>query len=195
MKRIKLTIGILFILIGLSFIGYPLYYQWSQSQEIDELTSAIHAISTGEEFDNATVAPELKEEIEKGVLHLKIPTIDLHQPILSKTNKNTLNVALTQIKPNQTPGKGNFTIAGHRSLKDGRHFNRLPNVQKGETVILVDDNTKYHYKITKIFEVEPEETDVLTDVKEKQLITLVTCTATGRDRIIVQGELVETKEG
>ncbi|MRH42744.1 sortase [Aquibacillus halophilus] len=186
MKTAKRTVGILFILIGIGLVGYPFYYHWEQQQEIDELTSSIHAISTGGDIE---VSPKMRKKLEDGVMHLKIPSIELNQPVLSETNEENLNIALTQIKTNQTPGQGNFTIAGHRSMNQGRHFNRLPEVTTDEKIILVSDNKEYHYIAYEIATIEPEDIEVLEDMENKKQITLITCNTTGTKRVMVKGEL------
>ncbi len=186
--------GIMLVLVGVGLVGYPYYFHWEQEKEMEELHFAIHAISSGEELNDAEISLSIKKQIENGVMRLKIPSIDLNQPVLPETSEESLNLALTQIKANQTPGEGNFTIAGHRSTKEGRHFNRLPKVKEGETVILIEGSKEYHYTINNVITVKPERVDVLKDVEGQDLITLVTCTITGADRIIVQGKLEDIKE-
>jgi sortase A len=193
MKKGWLTSGILFILLGIGLIGYPAYHHWQQGQEIEELYSAINAISTDSEIEDKEIPPEIKEKVKAGVMRLEIPSIDLNQPILPETNDENLNIALTEIKQDQVPGEGNFTVAGHRSTKDGRHFNRLPSVVAGDEIFLIDEGKEYRYIVKSIETVEPEKVSVLDDVENEKLITLVTCNLSGSKRVIVQGELKEVK--
>lgn len=55
----------------------------------------------------------------------------MNQLVLDETTDENLNITLTQIKKDQTPGVGNFTIAGHRGYRDGRHFSNLSKVPIG----------------------------------------------------------------
>lgn len=97
---------------------HSFYHEWKTGKEIDRLTQAVNLIS------NEASAQVMKEEFEyaKDVIWLEIPDIDLNQMVLPETTEDNLNVGLTQIKPNQTPGEGNFTIAGHRGYRGDRFF-------------------------------------------------------------------------
>ena len=134
-----------------------------------------------------------KDEIEN-VMELEIPFIDLQQYILEETTDENLNLALTQIKKDQTPGVGNFTIAGHRGYRDGRHFSNLSKVPVGEKVYLHAGDETYVYELKSSEVIEATDVDVLNDVKGKDEITLITCTVSGANRVAVKGDLVEVIE-
>ncbi|MHA6260256.1 class D sortase [Sporosarcina sp. CAU 1771] len=207
MRKTKTILGILFLLAGVVLISIPFYQEWNQSKDLNALEEALSLISTDEstvndDSDESSVAepidlstienlPFTEDEI-KDVMELEIPFIDLKQYILNKTTDYNLSVALTQIKTDQTPGVGNFTIAGHRGFRDGRHFSNLAKVPVGEMVYLHADGKTYVYEIKSSEVVEPTYIEVLNDTANKDEITLITCTVSGADRVAVKGDLVDS---
>ncbi|GIN96044.1 hypothetical protein J6TS1_19140 [Siminovitchia terrae] len=189
MKNIKSFLGLIFLFAGLILISIPLYHDWQQAQELRALEEALSLLSEGSSDSNHS---SFTEERLKTVLELEIPSIDLKQKVLNETTEENLNIALTQLKKDQTPGKGNFAIAGHRGYRGDRHFRNLPNVQYGEKVYLHSKDETYVYKVTASKIIQPTEVEVIDDKKDKNEITMITCTIDGSERIAVKGELIET---
>ncbi|GKV57338.1 class A sortase [Sporosarcina sp. NCCP-2222] len=195
MKNKKSILGILFLLTGLVLVSIPLYVEWNQNKEVKAMEQALSLIAQSdgtepvalEEIPNLT----LTEEELMHVMELEIPFIDMKQHILEKTTDDNLNIALTQIKPEQVPGVGNFTVAGHRGYRDGRHFSNLARVPIGEKVYLHAGEDTYVYEIISSEVIEPTFVEVLDDTQGKNEITMITCTISGKKRVAVKGELVE----
>lgn len=185
--------GIVLLAIGIGLLSYPFIMEWVQQKDVRALEDALALISdaNGEDVDIGDV-PFTEDEL-KEVLELEIPSIDLKQHVLSKTTDENLNIALTQIKEDQSPGEGNFTIAGHRGYRDGRHFSNLANVAIGEQVYLHDQDKTYIYEITSSEVIKPTAVDVLEDHGDESEITMITCTVTGANRVAVKGKLVEVQ--
>lgn len=193
MKRL---LGILLVVVGISLISYPFYQEWKQNKELRALEEALSLISGADGDVDLSAIEDLslsKDEIES-VMELEIPYIDLNQYILEETTDENLNLALTQIKKDQTPGVGNFTIAGHRGYRDGRHFSNLSKVPVGEKVYLHAEDETYVYELKSSEVIEATDVDVLNDVKGKDEITLITCTVSGENRVSVKGDLIEVIE-
>ncbi len=190
----KKVIGILLLFIGVSLIAFPFYKEWEGKKETKALEEAFSLISEsdGEEVELSAIQHlSLTEDEVKNVMQLEIPFIHLQQPVLSETTDENLNIALTQIKKDQTPGSGNFTIAGHRGFRAGRYFNELSKVPVGEEVLLHAGDETYVYEVTSSEVIEPTYVEVLDDTPGKDEITLITCTATGLYRVAVKGQLKE----
>ncbi|MBO1912309.1 class D sortase, partial [Microvirga sp. 3-52] len=128
----------------------------------------------------------------KNVLELEIPYINIQQKVLNRTTEENLAIALTQIKEDQVPGKGNFTIAGHRGYRDGRHFSNLAEVPMGEKVYLHSSDQTFVYEIISSEVIEPTNIGVLDDKKDLNEITMITCTISGKERVAVKGVLIDT---
>nr|WP_235588651.1 class D sortase [Sporosarcina koreensis] len=198
MKNKKAVVGILFLLAGLVLVSFPLYVEWNQSKEVKAMEQALSLIA---EWDGVEPVPlqqiehlTLTQEQLDNVMELEIPFIHMKQHILNETTDENLNIALTQIKPDQQPGVGNFTIAGHRGYRDGRHFSNLSKVPIGEKIQLHAGDKTYVYEITSKEVIQPTFVEVLDDSEGKNEITLITCTVSGKERVAVKGELVESME-
>lgn len=190
----KNTVGFLLLLAGVLLIAYPFYKEWEQNKEVRALENALSLIENadGNEVDLTNIEDLTlsKDEVEN-VLELEIPFIDMKHLVLDKTTDENLNIALTQIKQNQTPGSGNFTIAGHRGYRDGRHFSNLSSVPVGEMAYLHTKDKTYVYEIVSSEVIEDTDVQVLDDHDNLDELTLITCTISGKNRVAVKGNLVE----
>ncbi|MEW4328503.1 class D sortase [Rossellomorea marisflavi] len=195
--RKKTIAGLSLVIIGLILLSIPLYYEWEKGKEEKAMQDALNIIeqADGGEVDLSKVKNlTIPEDQLKKVLELEIPFLDFKEKILPEATQENLSVALAQIKQNQTPGKGNFTIAGHRGYRGDRHFRQLPEVPTGETVILHVGKKSYEYVIDSSSIIDPSDISVLQDEKGKNEITLVTCTLDGKQRIVLKGKLNQSKE-
>lgn len=184
--KTKTLLGGLLVFMGLMLISFPLIYEWQKSQETAAMERALKMM--GENDSDLSSIPHLtlSEEDLRDVMELEIPSIDLNEKVLPVTSAENLSIALTQIKPHQIPGKGNFTIAGHRGFRGDRLFRQLPEVPKGENVLLHHQGETYEYKIVSSATIEPTNVDVLKDQGEDEL-TLITCTLDGKKRFVLKG--------
>ncbi|SDM44621.1 class D sortase [Sediminibacillus halophilus] len=192
MRGINRKTGIVLLFIGLILLSIPLYYEWKNGQEVAAMEKALTMVSESQgepvELDSIEKLTVPKEQLND-VLDLEIPAIDLKQKVLPKTTEENLNVALTQIKQDQTLGEGNFTIAGHRGYRNGRYFSNLPDVPIGADIIVSNGGQKFVYEVKSLKKIKPTNVDILEDDKVNDKITLITCTTDGKKRIAVQGIL------
>ena len=190
----KKWLALLMIVGGITLIIYPFFKEQQYNKELRELENALSLVANAE--NNHTELEELedfkfsKEELSN-VMELEIPYIHIKQLVLDRTTDENLNIALTQIKENQQPGEGNFTIAGHRGYRDGRHFSKLEQVPVGENVFLHAKNKVYKYEIVSSEIIEATDIEVLDNQAGKNEITLITCTVSGKQRVAVKGILKE----
>ncbi len=187
-------LGSLLFLIGVGFMFYAIFIEEKQKEDISQLQSALEAIQNTDKTESIEQEVESSLNISKDdlreVIMLKIPSIDLEAPVLPETTQKNLNVALTQIKKNQVPGKGNFTVAGHNSAVYGRHFNRLDEVDKNDKIYLTDEDNQFVYQVVSKKVIDPTDVDVLNDTPGQSEITLITCTISGVKRVAVKGQLM-----
>ncbi|MEN0644911.1 class D sortase [Alkalicoccobacillus gibsonii] len=194
MRKGKSLIGLALIVVGMVFVSIPLYHEWQQTKGVSALEGALASLEvdplhgSSQELTTEWTQEELEE-----VKTLEIPSIELEQYVLGETTEENLALALTQINPNQAPEDGNFSIAGHRGYRGDRHFRQLSNVSDGDEVRLTADGKTYVYEVNSISIVDPTQTDVLDDSDDPE-ITLITCTLSGEQRLIVKGVLVEIIE-
>ena len=130
----------------------------------------------------------------KAIAMLEIPKLDLMVPVVEGTDPKDIKYAVGHFKDTDMPGTtGNFAIAGHRSYTYNEYFNRLDELENGDTIkVKTIDGKMYTYKVFEKLVVEPEETSVLMSTEEP-IITLVTCTPIRKatHRLIVKGKLVQ----
>lgn len=122
-------------------------------------------------------------------LYLTVPTLGVY----GHTVRNNDSAAALDQGAIKLPSTGfpwqkgaNTYIAGHRigyrDTESYYQFYDLPNMRKGDEVILEDSNgAKYVYRVTKIFAVTPQDNWVTDPVPGKDMVTLQTCTETVDD--------------
>jgi len=107
---------------------------------------------------------------------LKIPSIDLVAPILIGDTKENLNIGICETRQSAKAGaEGNYILAGHYSRIRGRHFNRLPEIRPGASVVVQTDYGSYEYIVYEILFVRPEDTWAVPINVAERMATLVTC--------------------
>ena len=177
--------AIFFLVLGLVCILYPYFMHEKQGEEIEQLQVALEEIEMTGETNSDFVKDDLLN-----TMRLSIPAIELNSTVLPKTTKEYLNISLTQIKQNQVPGEGNFTIAGHNSSVFGRHFNRLHELTIGDEIQLIDGENVYTYVVESKTVIAATQVEVLDDTPGKNEITLITCTDSGKKRLAIKGNRI-----
>lgn len=94
------------------------------------------------------------------------------------------------VKPGE---KGNFAVAGHRVSNYSEAFINLYKLEPGDLVSVKSRGKEFIYEINENFIVDPDRVEVL-DETEEATITLITCTVGAKQRVIVKGKLIETKD-
>ena len=121
---------------------------------------------------------------------LKIPKLKLSINIFEGSDKQMWYGA-GHITGSALPGqKGNSSIASHRS----RYFRHLDLLQAGDIATTEVDGHTYKYEVFEIFDVLPDQTEVLRRVPgEDYVMTLITCTPYPiySHRMIVRCRLIE----
>lgn len=201
----KYIINIILIVFILSiFICIILEKYWENSIEINEYKS--EQIDTSKENDvednskliqkeisEDTVRQYPKEEIEdvyngySVCAKLEIPVIGLETSILSNYSEKALKVSVTKfwgVEPNK---EGNFCVAGHNFVRKNM-FHNLKKLNIGDNLFITDKEVgKVEYEVFKIYKVLPEDVSCLEPVaKDEKEVTLITCTANSKERIIVK---------
>lgn len=153
------------------------------------------AAKTGNKKAQTSSAGKKKQEPQSQIIGvLQIKKIGLKLPILEGATMKNMRKGAGVISGTAIPGQpGNSAIAAHRSRHYGHMFNRLNEMEKGDTIVIKDKNRTYIYKVYKKTVVKPTDTSVLNPIPKKQTITLVTCTPikTATHRLIVHAELIK----
>lgn len=105
-----------------------------------------------------------------------IPKINVKLPILEGATKQNMKHAAAHLSETAPLGsRGNAAIAAHRAHTKGRLFNRLNEVEKGDSIEIVLKEQRLKYKVYSISIVEPTDVSVLEGNHKDEEITLITC--------------------
>lgn len=116
--------------------------------------------------------------------------MNLNLPILLGISNYAVMVGAGTMKADQKMGEGNYALASHHMIQPEKLFGPLTEITLGDKIYLTDLNYIYTYKTTYKEYVPPNRTDLIDDVPNEKLVTLVTCDATGANRLVVQGQLL-----
>lgn len=195
-EKIRRVTGIILILLGLTIIISILYKKIETKKKQEELQNILEQV-INEEHEEIT--EEKEKELEsingyKPIALMEIPSINLSQGIVEGISDASLQYYLGHFEDSVGPGeKGNFSIAGHRVSDYSEAFVNLYKAEIGDEIIVKANKKEYIYKITKSFIVSPTDISVLENT-DNATITLVTCTVGAKERLIVKGDLIETKD-
>lgn len=217
MKKFIYIFGGILIAAGILVAAYPFWKEKAQETkqreilnrwetELEALSFAEDAGYVPEEENDVFLSEErvntFDEETsdedtfdESVVCVLRIPAIELEQPVLQGATEKNLSIAPSTIEPTDSPGtNGNFAVAGHHSRTYGRHFNRLKELAAGDEIEVETADGIYTYSVVSSYVVEPDEVWVLEHRMEEPEITLITCDYSGGGqtrRLVVKGVLVQ----
>lgn len=210
--RLRRYIPLLFILIGIGLLLYPtvkdqieirhqqqLLESWqtdmSRLEAIDTVADSNHTVAKAPQTKSSNNEQPTEHKLTQPALQgvegeLMIPKIDLKLPILTGASQQNLALSVASIDHTGKAGQiGNYAVAGHRSRKYGKNFNRLDELQIGDIVEVNDGKTTYTYVLDHKQVVEPTQVDVLKSDGRTRAITLLTCTLDGTQRIVLYGTL------
>lgn len=149
---------------------------------------AVQPIST-----QAVLEAQLSNKALPVIGGVAIPSVSIHLPIFKGVSNEALLYGAGTFSPSQQMGEGNYALASHRTDRQDLLFTSLDQVETGAVVYLTDLKTIYTYRVYRKDRIQPTQVEVLDDVPNKKIVTLITCgELTGETRIVVQGELEAT---
>jgi sortase A len=126
----------------------------------------------------------------KAIGLLQIDIIGLKLPIVEGISAADMRIAPGHIPGTALPGQtGNAVIAGHHSYTYGRMFNRLEELNTGDRIKVETSGHVYEYTIYNTKMVDPADLSVLNHNNTDKILTLITCDAEGKQRLILQAKL------
>lgn len=190
-----LVIGILLIFIN------PIQNKMIQSNSQALLEEVVMPVDTVVEasFDFKAVqsiafTDVLKAQFEKKnftvIGAINIPTVGLELPIGKGVSEAVLLYGAGTMKPDQQLGQGNYALASHYYEGKDILFGPLYNVQMGDSIFVSDTTHVYEYTVTVKEIILDSDVQVIYDVPDQTLLTLITCAEEGTKRLLVQGEFL-----
>ena len=124
---------------------------------------------------------------------VNIPSIDCHLPIFHGNSKETLTKGAVHMAFTSFPIGGESShsvISAHTAYPGKRFFDRLTEVEIGDSFSVTVLGETLNYKVVDINVVLPSETQHFEVQKGRDLVTLVTCTpySVNTHRLLVTGE-------
>lgn len=144
--------------------------------------------------DQENEKKEEERKLPKIIGIMSIPKLDLKVAIGDGSSNRAMRYTVGHFLETAYPGEnGNFAVIGHRSYKYGQFFNRLDELEKGDSIGIKSGTRTYEYIVTEKIVVNTEDTWVLKTTA-KATITLITCTPIriATHRLVVKGVLKKT---
>lgn len=208
-----------FLIIGLTLLGsviYPLFsYQLLASPRfqpklLTPLAESSHQFQPqvlSESQDLTLIANWFPEVNKPAKLSTKVTHYTLSIPRLKIFNATVeiggedLKKSLIHYGGTSLPGEfGNAVIFGHSVLPQFFNpknyltiFSTLPELEKGDEILVNFDGIQYRFQVYKMIEVDPEDLVVLEQRYDGSYLTLVTCVPPGTywKRLAVRARLVK----
>lgn len=145
----------------------------------------------GTEFENFWM---VKEGAMLG--YVDIPSINIYLPIYYGTSKEVLEEGAGVVANTSLPvgGKGTHSVlSAHTGMASKKLFTDLSLVKEGDIFFIHVLNQNFAYQVDQIKVVLPEDTEDLYIEKDKDYVTLLTCTPFGINdhRLLVRGERID----
>ena len=132
--------------------------------------------------------------------YLDIPSVSIYLPIYHGTGTYALQHGVGHLKTTSFPVGGDSThavLSAHSGLPNADMFDRLPEIEVGDTFSITILSQTIYYQVYDIETVLPDQTASLYIQEGKDLVTLVTCTPYGINthRLLVHAERIFGLEG
>lgn len=117
---------------------------------------------------------------------LSLDRLNIKVSVAEGIASDTLRISAGHFEETAMPGEGNFSIAGHSSMIYTCLFNSLHKAVVGDIINVTSTNGKHSYIVSEIITVDPTDMEYLDNTNES-VITIVTCTNSGKNRLIIRG--------
>ncbi|TCT12877.1 LPXTG-site transpeptidase (sortase) family protein [Natranaerovirga pectinivora] len=209
----KIYIGLLVllssVLLVVSFGNYEATEKSNQSNEILNtykealFTTTYNGLKDSIPLHSLTNEDVVVEEEREPEYHQYIPEsgetigliaidkIDLELPVIEDANEDNIWLGAAHILG--TPHfweKGNSFLAAHNVRTYGKLFNRLHELSLGDEIVIYTTEYIYTYSVYAIDIVPPDDTECFNQLVGEFNLSLVTCTSSGEERLIIYSERI-----
>ena len=146
-----------------------------------------------EEAASHFIYEELLQLDDSGIMgYIEIPAIGVKLPVYQGTSSKVLERGVGHLKGSSLPVGGNGThavLTGHTGLSQAKLLSDLTEMKAGDVFYISVLGRKLAYEVYATSVVLPEDTEQLRIEKDKDIVTLVTCTPYGINthRLFVHG--------
>lgn len=157
--------------------------------DLDASAKAIREIEQSEGLNPNTVTKLTTGPTAIGII--EIPKIKLKYPVAEGVDNVTLRFCIGHMPKTAGLGEvGNSVLAGHRSHSFGDFFNRLDEVETGDTIWIKTKSSSTAYIVYEKKRVNKKDLSVLSQKGSDKVLTLITCElgVNPEERIIVKAK-------
>lgn len=154
------------------------------------------ATGDGTSSDDSFVYEELLNLADGGFMgRLRYDALGIDLPIYHGTSDEVLYKGVGHLEGTSLPVGGVGTravLTAHRGLPSATLFNDLDRAQVGDTITVAVVGEVFSYRVVESRVIEPHETEAIIPDRDRDLVTLITCTPLGINshRILVTAERV-----
>ena len=157
--------------------------------DLDASAKAIREIEQSEGLNPNTVTKLTTGPTAIGII--EIPKIKLKYPVAEGVDNVTLRFCIGHMPKTAELGEvGNSVLAGHRSHSFGDFFNRLDELENGDTIWIKTKSSSTAYIVYEKKRVNKKDLSVLSQKGNDKVLTLITCElgVNPEERIIVKAK-------
>ncbi|ALM57973.1 class A sortase SrtA [Staphylococcus equorum] len=173
-SRLISLIGVLLILAAIYIFAKPHIDNYFTEKENEEKVETFDKQHNKNQQKHVEI-PNDKSEMAG---YISVPDADIKTPVYpGPATPAQLERGVSFAEADESLEDQNIAIAGHTFTGSSTYqFSKLPKAKKGSSVYFKTGNEEKTYKITKIFDVKPEDVEVLEEQQlDKQQLTLITC--------------------
>lgn len=162
------------LIIGVRNISFSVNIKTEENEYVNQIKTKEDLEGT-EEHELIIETPEevLLEHIDEDIWQIEIPKIELIAPIQDGTDVNTLNSYVGHFEETQNID-GNIGLAGHNRGYPVNYFQRLKELEIGDTIIYKYYGNKKTYIVDVITVIQDTDWSYLENTEDNR-ITLITC--------------------
>lgn len=163
-----------------------------KSVQSNQKKKASYDFSKVKSLDFSTVANARWNTADIHVIgEILMPQSKVHLPIAKGISNEVLALTAGTMRPDQKMGEGNYPLAGHHMTSQTILFSPLYwKTRVGQKIYLTDAKRVYEYQVSVRKFIPATDVQVIAQTKQK-LVTLITCDATGANRLMIRGKYVK----
>ncbi|MDV2567041.1 class A sortase [Levilactobacillus brevis] len=163
-----------------------------KSVQSNQKKKASYDFSKVKSLDFSTVANARWNTADIHVVgEILMPQSKVHLPIAKGISNEVLALTAGTMRPDQKMGEGNYPLAGHHMTSQTILFSPLYwKTRVGQKIYLTDAKRVYEYQVSVRKFIPATDVQVIAQIKQK-LVTLITCDATGANRLMIRGKYVK----
>lgn len=198
-RRARTIAALLVFCAGLFVLSYPHIAQTINNENATRLAAAYNAAvetgfdrgAGGEDPESSAYAAPLPAEGIYGSIF--IPKLSLELPIFVGSTDANLSKGIAHIEGTSLPTGGKSThsvLAGHNNVATNEWFTNIDRLVQDDLFYIRNGGSVLTYRVVSMQVIAPTDTSALLIERERDLVTLLTCTDSGAERLIVTGERV-----